>query len=465
LSLPLPSLPNTIFNLAFIGFLFWVFYKKQAQLSPLKKYFFPALLLKLVAGITIGLVYQWYASLGKGADTIGLFWDGVYMNNLAWETPLRYLDFLFFSNWELDQDIFQHFNIKNPRGVIFSKFISIFNFFTFNNHWLTGLYFSSLSFLGLWFCANTLVSIWKKTKWAVIISFFYLPSVVFWSSGIMKESLLMACVGIFVSLFLIQIEKYKSYQLNAFLDIKLFPHKKNIQGLSLDRPPESIYKTNTLSAFKLFIILILTYIILQLKYYYLAVLLPTVLSLAIVKLSKYQWVLKHQTLSFFLIFSLTLLIASNLHPNLNLDFVLKAIVKNNLIMMERTDDLNNLIHFQNLSPDFSSLLQNLPIAFWEGLARPYLWEEGHWFKKMASLETTTLMLLILYNLFSIRKIKIQQEWKVYLISCLTYILLLEVLLTLAAPNLGNLTRYKVGYLPFLVYILLSNLCFLSLKSK
>jgi hypothetical protein len=43
------------------------------------------------------------------------------------------------------------------------------------------------------------------------------------------------------------------------------------------------------------------------------------------------------------------------------------------------------------------------------------------------------------------------------LAALHYIVILAVLLPLAAPNFGEISRYKVAYLPFFVYLVLAAL--------
>jgi len=44
---------------------------------------------------------------------------------------------------------------------------------------------------------------------------------------------------------------------------------------------------------------------------------------------------------------------------------------------------------------------------------------------------------------------------ILVIACTTFILILATMLAIAAPNLGNLIRYKTAFLPLLWFLLLS----------
>src|SRR5687768_1826823 len=78
----------TLLHLAIIG---WISYlvSKQAQLPG--KIFWPALAVKLLAGIALGLVYSGYYSAG---DTWVYFKDGAVLAGLAKSDPGAYLGLL-----------------------------------------------------------------------------------------------------------------------------------------------------------------------------------------------------------------------------------------------------------------------------------------------------------------------------------------------------------------------------------
>ena len=366
------------------------------------------------------MVFQWYLLGGKGADTFGLFSDGVFLAQLAKDDFFSYLNFIFLSDWEIDQAIFQQLNIKNPRGVIFSKWVSCFVLLGGNQYWIAAVYFSLLSFGGIWFLSNTILRYYPNYKTAVLLAFCYWPSVVFWSAGVIKEALLMACLCSIIAIF-----------------FKLIKEESKQKGVLL------LY---------IGLLVLLSYTVLILKYYYLGALLPTLFALLVArKVNRYQ------VLVFFVTFTSSIVLASFLHPNLHLNFVLEAIVRNNQIMVAQTSDSSNLIHFTNLEANLASVAANIPTAVFEGWARPYLWEVGNIWKKIAAAETLLLTLLLLAALLPPYRIPKHDEQKLALLSIITFCGLLLIMLTLAAPNLGNLVRYKSTFLPFALLLIFNSI--------
>ncbi len=398
----------------------WLFLLFRSTKSrALRLHFFIALPLKVAAGFALGGVYQWYFEQGRGADTFGLFYDGVWLAQLAYQNFWQYADFFFFSDWETDQHIYQQLYIKNPRGVIFSKIVSIFALFAGSSYWAVSLCFSLLSFTGIWWFIRQIAAYRTELTPSVIGAFCYVPSVVFWSAGIMKESLLMFCLCSLAAIFI------------AFF---LAPHKKNhhtgwwithIGGL-----------------------LPLGYLLLALKYYYFAVMFPLLWASGLALSFP-----RKATEIFYGSLLIAFIVASFSHPNLNLSFVLEALVRNNLIMASQTCNPENLLNFQHLTPEITSMLRNVPIALWEGWTRPYIWESGNFLKKIAAIETLGTTLLLFVALLPPYQFPKNNQDKIVLSATVIFCLLLWIMLALAAPNLGNLVRYKSAFLPFALFII------------
>ena len=67
----------------------WVW---RRQLPDVKPFFWPALLLKLVAGIGLGLLYKYHYAVG---DTFSFFEDASALAKVFWgESPITYVDLL-----------------------------------------------------------------------------------------------------------------------------------------------------------------------------------------------------------------------------------------------------------------------------------------------------------------------------------------------------------------------------------
>ena len=98
-----------------------------------------------------------------------------------------------------------------------------------------------------------------------------------------------------------------------------------------------------------------------------------------------------------------------------------------------------------------SVISNAPWALVSGLFRPFLWEADNVLKVTVSLENLFILLLCATSLVRIREL-LRAQNSLITLSVIVYILLLCIFLALSTPNLGSLARYKVGFTPFLIFL-------------
>ncbi len=385
----------------------------------LRTHFWSALLLKIVAGMAVGWVYTHYQAAGEGADTFGLFQDARFLSNLAAKDPASYATFLLLPDAEAEQRVVEQLAIRNPRAVIFSKWLSVAILCFGDRYYVVSFFFSLLSFSGIWAMLHLWLRFAPYATRSALLAFCYAPSVVFWSSGILKESLLMAMLGACTALF----------------GTVFFP-----------RRPVGFWRLLFVGA----AFAGAAYVLWQLKYYYFAALLPCLFALAIA-----QYVRTYAVWVFLSVLLGASVLATFAHPNLRVGVLLEALVRNHDLMVAATKRPENLLHFQQLTPHWESLLRNLPTALVEGWARPYLWEPAaHWFKKVAALETFLYSILLCLALLPPYRTPKSKPVQLLVVAGVCFCGLLWVMLAFAAPNLGNLVRYKSAFLPFALLLIL-----------
>jgi hypothetical protein len=151
------------------------------------------------------------------------------------------------------------------------------------------------------------------------------------------------------------------------------------------------------------------------------------------------------------IFGALILLVSFLHPNFSFTYLPEVIVSNNL-EYTRLSRPDNLIHFQDLQPHFISIIINSPKAFLSGMFRPFLWEGNSVLKFFSSIENLILLVLCVSQVAKLKGIR-EGKYQLITFAVLIYSVLLCVFLALSSPNLGTLVRYRIGFLPFLVFVL------------
>jgi len=158
--------------------------------SLLHKFYWPALIAKCIAGISLGIIYSTYY---ETSDTFTFFQLASDHADIARNDFSSYLNFLFSK-----QD---GYYLGEHRTIFYTKITSVLALATGNNYWITSIFFSLLSFFSAWYLSNTIARLFPEYKIAACIAFLFFPSLVFWSSGIIKESLAMAAMFFLAALF------------------------------------------------------------------------------------------------------------------------------------------------------------------------------------------------------------------------------------------------------------------------
>src|SRR5690606_33558183 len=70
-----------------------------------------------------------------------------------------------------------------------------FGLITFHTYSTTALLFAGASFSGLWAMYSSLYKFYPKLNFEFAIAIFFIPSVFFWGSGILKDTLTLGAVG------------------------------------------------------------------------------------------------------------------------------------------------------------------------------------------------------------------------------------------------------------------------------
>jgi len=365
------------------------------------------LLLKIIGGIAVGVIFFHFYGFG---DTITYFNESQHLYERVYGGQ---------------QGIFELFlNTENlpfegqPRAQFMLKIVTLFSFFSMGNYYVIAFYISVLTALAAWKLADTLCQIYNS-KVAAIVAILFLPTSLFWGSGIVKESIALAAIFSLVN-HLIRLVKLNEQKLTNY-----------------------------------YWIIFASVVLLNLKYYYAAIILPLVVVLIIV----YQIDRRYEIRRRFLVPTMLLMLvlgvggATMLHPNLNFKVMPEVIYGNHEAFksMSRED---NIIKYENIEPSWKSIIENAPLALISGLYRPFPSERGNIFKRIIGMGNLILLLLTVSAF--------RQKWpsekmnSLLLLCAITYIVIEAVFLSLSTPNFGTLSRYKMGYIPLMVFLVLAN---------
>ena len=129
-----------VINIAFLLVISYKLWKADTDIGT-RRFFWPALVAKVLAGIALGLVYTYYYTTG---DTFLYFDDGKKLADLARSDFFLYLRFL----WLGDDSfvIWSDLNALQSRALYMVKLTSFVNLITLDNYWIISGYFSFFSF-------------------------------------------------------------------------------------------------------------------------------------------------------------------------------------------------------------------------------------------------------------------------------------------------------------------------------
>jgi len=396
-----------VINIAFLLFISYRLWKADTDIG-LKKFFWPALSARVLAGIALGLVYTYYYTTG---DTFLYFDDGKKLADLARTDFILYLRFL----WLGDDSfvIWSDLNALQSRALYMVKITSFANLITLDNYWVISAYFSFFSFACTWLLVKTIVRSFPSAKYSVLIGFLFFPSVVFWSSGLIKES---AALG---ALFFLT-----TIVLDVWTDQRSARWKWIVAPLAL-------------------------WLVWNLKYYFLAVFAPVAFAaLAFRFLSAYvkPKSIVYKFVLWCVVFALPLMVISSIHPNFYPHRIMEVIVSSNnqFLSLSAPEDL---IGYYSLDASVRSILTNSPWALFSGLFRPLPWEAHTAFQWVIAFENLVLIILFCTSLLNISK-WLRSHQRLLIWSTVVYVSMLCVFLALSTPNFGTLSRYRISFLPF-----------------
>ena len=406
------SVAIIVLNLLVLGAVAFLLWKKNPVLRFI---YWPAWAFKLAAGLLLGLLYTYYYTVG---DTFAFFNDGAVLARLARRDFAAYLRFL----WSGDQSLLQGAQLlaQQSRSLFLAKTISVINLATVDNYWLTSLYFSTFSFAASCYLATTVARYFPQLRIAAVIAFLLFPSVVFWSSGIIKESLAVAAL----------------YFLAALL-LEIWHRRQARVGMWL-------------------LALVAMWVLVSLRYYFAAVFLPVAFATACMRFLILPRIKpQHAAVEIVLwcvMLLFPLILASIIYPNFYPRNFLGVIVQNYEVF-QHVSQPGDAIVFSGLAPQISSLLLHTPWAWVSGLFRPFPWEAGNVFQGLMAIENAALLLTTVLALPSLRRVGHSPQ-RLLLLALIVYTGMLCVFITLSTPNFGTLCRYRVGYVPFFVFLVL-----------
>lgn len=398
------------------GLLWWLvpWLQRLRQEPQVGHWVLPTLGLKLVAtGLSVVLL--------SGDSDYFLVWSQ-HMTAQLWQEPLTWLhmlgqDTFQFRSWQL---VFHGFS----NTLFLIKTLSVLNLASGGSVWLDSLYLSLFSFWGSWQLVLALRRIWSgNVALGAIGGFLLWPTVIYWTSGLTKESVLVGSGAVLVA---------------VVLSLCYSPRK---------RP-----------ATQLLLLALMALLHFKMRFFSAALLLGVMSGLGLIRAIQELGGAKRWLPQVLLLLGLLAggaWAASEVVPAFRLNKFTSQLQRNYSDLLRSSRNRPHL-EYPTLAPTTESVLQNAPKAVLNVLTYPRVWEGGGVLYLIAGLENLLLLVLLGLTLLSLRHRRNGVLPFAVVLCLLVYCLLLAALLGLTTPNLGTLSRYRVSFLPFLLLLLLQN---------
>ena len=170
--------------------------RTKVSTQAMRPYYLPALMLKFLGALSVGVIYYFYY---KGGDTINYFDHGSkWIWHAFLDHPSKGLRLIFGPrDYALDlHPYYKHiWFYKDPVSFTVVRVSAFFGLFTFHTYVATAFCFAMLGFSGLWAMYAALLMRYPGNERFFAYAIFFMPSLFFWSSGILKDTLAMGGMG------------------------------------------------------------------------------------------------------------------------------------------------------------------------------------------------------------------------------------------------------------------------------
>ncbi|MDQ6889300.1 MAG: hypothetical protein M3Z56_03340 [Bacteroidota bacterium] len=313
---------------------------------------------------------------------------------------------------------------KSEANFMVTRIVVILSFITFGRYAAINLLFACLAFSGLWKLFLFFYEQYPHLHKKFAISILYFPTLVFWSSGVLKDTLCIASIGWVTYAVYEMLYRKKSFIKNMLI---LF-----FFGYLL-----AVLKVYILISYLPFFIL---FIILKNMQGIKNRLLKYMLAPALIFMSMYGFTVVlnsyDEELGGYAVNDLTKSIQ-------HLNGAFSAMDGN-----ETADSNFDLgVEFDGT---FKGLIKLAPVAVFTTFFRPFLWESRKLSSLLASLESLVLLFFTIYILFksglkTFIKLILSDPLIMY---CFIFSIVFALFVGASTLNFGTLVRYKIPCLPF-----------------
>lgn len=399
------------------------FFKK----SGLKNGFLIAMLgIKFIVSLALFYIYTSHYPNRMEADIFKYFDDSEIVYASVYDSPVNFIKLM--TEYDIDNKYFfenylQHMNnwdrmydtnvYNDSRTII--KFNAIFRFFSYGQFHVHSLFFCFLSLIGTVALYRVVKKLFTNGRTTLVMLMFLLPSVLLWSSGVLKESILIFALGL------------------LFLALDKLLHFKERRV-----PIVTILLT----------LILMVYI----KFYVLVAFIPAIICYVVAHYSKWD---KWKTyIPILLIFGVIALFSKYIPPYMDFVKILEG-KQDDFVRLAEFQDAGSKFELTDIDQSLFGIVKVIPEGVANCFIRPLPWRANSILSIPAVLENLFVLTLLILGIIQVikKKIKVPEEHKNFLWFSVVFIFLLYAIIGVTTPVAGALVRYKVPALPFLMVVL------------
>lgn len=412
-----------IYLLGAIAYGYWIT-KKNSRKNPEYSYFLRGLLVRIFGAISLGLVYHFYYT---GGDTVNYHQTASAYANLIYEHSSDFWigwlgngkDYFFPFDESTGYPVYGH---SDAHSFFVVRLLIPIIMIGCHSYFASAILVATITYGGMWKLYQTFLIEFPELKKEFAIACLFIPSCVFWGSGLMKDSFTLSAVGWFTYAFYhFFIKKERTVKYGVYLlvaSLVILAIKPYIYFALL--PGSMLWLSNN--------------IVKNINHNFLR-LLATPIILGVGGIGGY-------------------FVLANMGDNLGeykLDNVLdKAVITQQDMKADyyggKTYDIGDF------DASVSGILLKAPVSIFAGIFRPGLWDVRNAVMLISSLENTYLLVLTIFLLFKLKFFGffILIRKNPMLLFCMLFSLFFAFSVGLTCANFGSLVRLRIPELPFFV---------------
>lgn len=397
--------------------------KSRHQSKSLYKFLLPGLTLRLIGTLGFCAVYTLYYG---GGDTTGYFHSSGTLINLLEKSPVKFMEVILGNN---SQELYHYFDAKTGYPWYWGDFYAFtvvkltvpFTLLGFGSFPAASLLVSVLCFTVQWRLFLKLARIFKGYDVPLFLGIICVPSVLFWSGGILKDTYTMIAMLMVVSA-LVSIIHDRAF--NTWMLLSLI---SGAAVMLLVKP-------------YIFLALIPATLI-WIVYPYLQKIRNLALKILVLP------ILVGMGMGFgFAVWSVMGMVAEEYN---DVDALVQSAYEKNVDLKQEYYG-GHSFDIGDYDPTLQGMLTKFPEATTAGLFRPYLWEAENIVMLVSALENMLLLLLMLLVILRIRTMMKLNRLSAFVLFSLVFTVTLAFIIGVSTSNFGSLVRFKIPFMPFIV---------------